>query len=131
MIVVVEKQGHRAAALAKPAARDKTWTKDDDSGRLPCPQTLMASDPITLPIAAIQHDFLSVVSDADSGLVESEDIWLSCYKADEPSVHGKVTVTLGEPSRLLELHPRDGVGLSKNAARTKVSLMRKYAPSSY
>ena len=87
-------------------------------------QTLMASDPITLPIAAIQHDFLSVVSDADSGLVESEDIWLSCYKADEPSVHGKVTVTLGETSRLLELHPRDGVGLSKNADGTKVSLMR-------
>lgn len=79
-----------------------------------------ASDPIVLPIASIQHDFLSVVSDVDNGLVESEDIWLSCYKADAPSVHGKVRVTLGEPSRKVELQPSDGVGLTRNSDGSKV-----------
>ena len=80
-----------------------------------------ASDPIILPIATIQHDFLSVISDVDSGLVESEDVWLSCYKADAPSVHGKVCVTLSETSRKIELQSRDGVELMRQPGDAEVS----------
>lgn len=92
---------------------------DDESWSLLIMSSI--SDPIILPIATIQHDFLSVISDADAGLVEGEDVWLSCYKADSPSIHGKVRVTLGETSRKVVLQSRDGVELIKSADTAGVS----------
>ncbi|KAH8110137.1 WD40 repeat-like protein [Phellopilus nigrolimitatus] len=79
---------------------------------------MVSSDsPIILPIVSIQHDFQTVISDVYDGVVPEEDIWLSCYKTDEPSVHGKVRVALGEKgergSRDVELNSRDGVLLEK------------------
>lgn len=71
---------------------------------------MSASSPIVLPIVNIQHDFLSVISDVDSGIVPAEDIWVSCYKSGEPSVHGKVRVSLDEVDRsVVKLDARDGV----------------------
>ncbi|THH03629.1 hypothetical protein EW145_g6130 [Phellinidium pouzarii] len=72
---------------------------------------------ITLPIVSLQHDFQTVISDVQDGVVPEEDIWMSCYKTGEPSVHGKVRVSLGEKgeggSRKVELKSRDGVLLEK------------------
>jgi proteasomal ATPase-associated factor 1 len=52
--------------------------------------------PITLPVVTVQHDMLDVISDVDSGAAAMEDVWVSCYKAGEPSIHGKVRVSLDE-----------------------------------
>lgn len=57
--------------------------------------------PIHLPIATIQTDFESVISDVRDGLVADESFWLSCYKTGEPSVHGKVRAALDEKDRNL------------------------------
>lgn len=63
-----------------------------------------------LPVVTVQHDFLSVISDVDLGRIASEDIWVSCYKIGEPSVHGKVRVSLDEADRsLVKVDARDGV----------------------
>ena len=72
---------------------------------------------VILPIVSIQHDFQSVVSDVNDGIVGEEDIWISCYKTGESSVHGKARVSLGERgengSREIELRGRDGVLLER------------------
>jgi hypothetical protein len=81
----------------------------------------LVSDPIILPYVTIQHDFENVIADVDNGLVENEDIWLSCYKNDAPSVHGKVRVTLGEQSRKVEMKARDGVGFERRVDGQKAS----------
>jgi proteasomal ATPase-associated factor 1 len=68
--------------------------------------------PITLPVVTVQHDMLDVISDVDSGAAAMEDIWVSCYKAGEPSIHGKVRVSLDEADRsAVRLECRDGVTL--------------------
>ena len=78
-----------------------------------------SSNIITLPIANIQHDFQTVISDVRDGVVTSEDVWLSCYKTGQQSVHGKVRVELGERKqgdagpRHVELIGRDGVRLER------------------
>jgi proteasomal ATPase-associated factor 1 len=55
-----------------------------------------------------------VISDVDSGLVAVEDIWVSCYKTDEPSVHGKVRLSLDEDDRsLIRLDAREGVEMTR------------------
>jgi hypothetical protein len=70
--------------------------------------------PITLPVVTVQHDMLDVVSDVDSGLVAYEDIWVSCYKTDEPSVHGKVRLSLDDEDRsLVRLDAREGVEMTR------------------
>lgn len=52
-----------------------------------------------LPICTIQPDFEVLVNDVRDGLVPEETFWLSCYKAGEPSVHGKVRLSLNERDR--------------------------------
>lgn len=71
---------------------------------------MSAPAPIVLPIVNIQHDFTSVISDVDSGIVPTEDIWVSCYKTGEPSVHGKVRISLDEVDRsVVKMVARNGV----------------------
>ncbi|KAI0691463.1 WD40 repeat-like protein [Cerioporus squamosus] len=74
----------------------------------------MTSSAIVLPICTVQHDFQSVVRDVLDGVVPDDKFWVSCYKLEEPSVHGKVTATLDERDRnnvLFKGH--DGVALKE------------------
>lgn len=57
------------------------------------------SSPLSLPIVTVQPTTPSVIQDVHSGLMPSDKIWVSCYKADEPSVHAKVQVSLDEVRR--------------------------------
>lgn len=54
---------------------------------------------ITLPIATVQPDFESVISDVREGRIPEDSFWLSSYKTGEQSVHGRVQVTLDEVDR--------------------------------
>lgn len=72
-------------------------------------------DPVVLPILSIQNDFQNVINEVRDGFVLSENIWLSCYKSDLPSVHEKVNVALNQQSRKLELIPGDGVTLESTS----------------
>jgi len=47
---------------------------------------------IQLPQVTIQHDFVNVIADVQDGTVPEEPFWVSCYKQESPSVHGKVFV---------------------------------------
>ncbi|KAH9935945.1 WD40 repeat-like protein [Epithele typhae] len=68
------------------------------------------AQPIILPISTVQHDFQAVVQDVLDGLVPEDKFWVSCYKTEEPSVHGKAVVALDENNRdLLIFRGQDGV----------------------
>ncbi|KAI0254497.1 WD40-repeat-containing domain protein [Lactifluus subvellereus] len=72
--------------------------------------------PVTLPAATIQDDFTTVLSEVHAGLVPSENIWLSCYKDGEPSIHGKIAVSLHERDRdRVELVGTGGVELTRTS----------------
>ncbi|KAF9807297.1 hypothetical protein IEO21_08277 [Rhodonia placenta] len=72
----------------------------------------MSVGAVVLPIVTVQPDFGSVISDVRQALVSDEAFWLSCYKAGETSVHGKVLATLDDVDRdLVRLEGRDGVGM--------------------
>lgn len=72
--------------------------------------------PVTLPAATIQDDFTTVLSEVHAGIVPSENIWLSCYKDGEPSVHGKISVSLHEKDRdRVELVGAGGVELARTS----------------
>ena len=60
---------------------------------------MAASDISILPIATIQHDFPTVLSEIYSGVIPSESVWLSCYKHGETSVHGKIEAALDDRDR--------------------------------
>lgn len=60
---------------------------------------MSTAEPITLPICTVQHDFESLVSDVNDGLVPDETFWASCYKTGAESVHGKVRLALNERNR--------------------------------
>lgn len=73
-----------------------------------------AANPILLSITTVQHDFEAVVTDVREGTVSSEDFWVSCYRQNEPSVHGKVRAELDERDRhLVLLKGRDGVQIER------------------
>ena len=73
-----------------------------------------AENPILLSITTVQHDFEAVVTDVKEGTVHSEDFWISCYRQNEPSVHGKVQAELDEKDRhLVLLKGRDGVQIER------------------
>ena len=73
-----------------------------------------AANPIFLPITTVQHDFETVMTDVREGTVPSEDFWISCYRQNEPSVHGKVQTELDEKDRhLVLLKGRDGVQIER------------------
>ncbi|KZT25945.1 WD40 repeat-like protein [Neolentinus lepideus HHB14362 ss-1] len=68
------------------------------------------SSPITLPVVTIQHTLQTVIDDVRSGLVTSEDIWISCYKLGSTSVHGKAKVSLAKTDGLrVNFEAADGV----------------------
>ncbi|KAK4700585.1 proteasomal ATPase-associated factor 1, partial [Phenoliferia sp. Uapishka_3] len=68
---------------------------------------------IHLPRITIQHTFPTVVSEIISGAHSAEDIWISVYKQDEASVHGRARVTGDEDESEVELTARDGVVVEK------------------
>ncbi|KAF8273509.1 WD40-repeat-containing domain protein [Lactarius quietus] len=71
---------------------------------------------VTLPTATIQDDFTTVLSEVHAGIIPSENIWLSCYKDGEPSVHGKVAISLHEQDRdRIELTGVSGVELTRTS----------------
>ncbi|KAJ9105318.1 hypothetical protein QFC21_001686 [Naganishia friedmannii] len=47
----------------------------------------------TLPYVDIQHDALAVFDDVSQGVVAQENVWMSCYKLGENSIHGKMTLS--------------------------------------
>ncbi|KAH7335530.1 WD40-repeat-containing domain protein [Rhizoctonia solani] len=57
------------------------------------------SSPINLPQVTVQLDALGVIRDVEQGIIESEDIWVSCYDLSKPSVHGKVAVMISDEDR--------------------------------
>ncbi|KAK0210122.1 WD40-repeat-containing domain protein [Desarmillaria ectypa] len=64
---------------------------------------------VILPIATIQPTFSEVIADVHSGVIPSEDIWMSCYKKASPSVHGKVSVVLDDIDRdLVQFYTTEG-----------------------
>jgi hypothetical protein len=84
-----------------------------DGALLPATTVVMPSL-VTLPTATIQDDFTTVLSEVHAGIIPSEDIWLSCYKDGEPSIHGKISVSLHEQDRdRVELVGRGGVELTR------------------
>lgn len=65
--------------------------------------------PLTLPVITIDPTFASVIQDVDSGIIPSDQFWISCYKTSQSSVHAKVHVELDQVDRnLVHLKPLDG-----------------------
>jgi hypothetical protein len=72
--------------------------------------------PVILATATIQDDFTTVLSEVHAGIIPSENIWLSCYKDGEPSIHGKISVNLHEQDRdRVELVGGSGVKLTRTS----------------
>lgn len=78
--------------------------------------------PLTLPVITIDPTFASVIQDVDSGIIPSDQFWISCYKTSQPSVHTKVHVELDEVDRnLVHLKPLDGdVKIVRSGSKRKV-----------
>ncbi|KAF8512950.1 WD40-repeat-containing domain protein [Hysterangium stoloniferum] len=47
---------------------------------------------IVLPQITVQHDFQTVISEVQEGIISEESFWVSCYKQENSSVHGRVNV---------------------------------------
>ncbi|OCF55155.1 hypothetical protein L486_07266 [Kwoniella mangroviensis CBS 10435] len=63
----------------------------------------------------IQHDALAVFDDIEQGVVLSEDIWVSGYKAGESSVHGKAKITFREGGGS-DITSREGVKVERSTS---------------
>lgn len=101
-----------AFSLSEPTSKHG---RDFDSQGLLAPIPAMPS-PVTLPTATIQDDFTTVLSEVHAGVIPSENVWLSCYKHGEPSVHGKIAVSLHEKDRdRVELVGTGGVELTRTS----------------
>jgi proteasomal ATPase-associated factor 1 len=50
---------------------------------------------IVVPQITVQHDISTVLEDVRDGIVDSggEDVWVSCYKEGQTSVHGKLHIS--------------------------------------
>lgn len=64
---------------------------------------------IFLPQVTIQHDFQTVIAEVQEGIIPEEPFWVSCYKAEHDSVHGKVHVQRIEGSRIDVIPDPSGV----------------------
>ena len=51
---------------------------------------------IALPQVTIQHDFQTVIAEVQEGIIAEEPFWISCYKQENVSMHGKVKVQKAE-----------------------------------
>jgi hypothetical protein len=61
-----------------------------------------------LPIITVQPTFRTVISEVDTGVIPSDDFWVSCYKESSPSVHSKIHVKVNEVHRdVVDLEPAD------------------------
>lgn len=59
---------------------------------------------------------MTVLSEVHAGIIPSENVWLSCYKDGEPSVHGKIAVSLHEKDRdRVELVGTGGVDFTRTS----------------
>ncbi|KAJ1306563.1 hypothetical protein OPQ81_007564 [Rhizoctonia solani] len=68
------------------------------------------SSPTNLSQVTVQTDALTAIGDVEQGIIEHEDIWVSCYDFSKPSVHGKVAVTISDENRTqCAFHGREGV----------------------
>ncbi|KAG7453153.1 WD40 repeat-like protein [Guyanagaster necrorhizus] len=89
------------------------------------PESTATKSSVILPIATIQPTFSEVIGDVHSGIIPSEDIWISCYKKASPSVHGKVSVVLDDIDRdLVQFHTKEGnirVELAGGGRKYKIS----------
>ncbi|KAF8757588.1 WD domain, G-beta repeat [Rhizoctonia solani] len=66
--------------------------------------------PTSLPQVTIQADAFTAIEDVEQGVIENEDIWISCYDSSMPSVHGKVAVMISDEDRTqCAFKGRDGV----------------------
>ncbi|KAF8600491.1 WD40 repeat-like protein [Ceratobasidium sp. AG-I] len=75
---------------------------------------MSATPPTKLSQVTVQPDVLSVINDVEQGVIEHEDVWVSCYESDRPSVHGKVQVTISDEARDQSVFKgRDGVTCQK------------------
>ncbi|PPQ99585.1 hypothetical protein CVT24_005164 [Panaeolus cyanescens] len=73
---------------------------------------------LSLPVVSIQPTFTEVVQEVEEGIIPSEQIWVSCYKTNEPSAHAKFSVELDERDRDLVLFtPIKG----SNEGQTKIT----------
>ena len=98
-----------------------------DGALLPVTTVVMPSL-VTLPTATIQDDFTTVLSEVHAGIIPSENIWLSFYKDGEPSIHGKISVSLHEQDRdRVELVGRGGVELTRASQVSLFFLEWKYS----
>ncbi|CAE7179192.1 unnamed protein product [Rhizoctonia solani] len=68
------------------------------------------SSPVSLPQVTVQIDAFAAIGDVEQGIVENEDIWVSCYDSTKSSVHGKVAVAISEEDRTqCDFKGREGV----------------------
>ncbi|KAG8731944.1 hypothetical protein FRC11_001440 [Ceratobasidium sp. 423] len=68
------------------------------------------SSPINLPQVTVQPDALATIGDVEQGIIENEDIWISCYDVLKPSVHGRVAVSISDEDRTqCAFNGREGV----------------------
>lgn len=52
----------------------------------------MMSSTVVLPLITVQDDFQTVIADVQDATVPQESFWISCYKQNCESVHGRVSV---------------------------------------
>jgi hypothetical protein len=52
----------------------------------------MDSAAISLAQVTLQHDIQNISNDVKDGTSHGEDVWISCYQSDKPSVHGFATI---------------------------------------
>jgi hypothetical protein len=58
---------------------------------------------------------LAVFDDVSQGVVEQEDIWVSCYQAGKTSVHGKAKIRKGDKPNDVDVLSREGVEVSRTS----------------
>ncbi|KAH8922629.1 WD40 repeat-like protein [Atractiella rhizophila] len=65
--------------------------------------------PLKLPYVNVQHDVTEVLSEIRSDAVAAEDVWVSAYQLDRPSVHGKIRFYAAEKEGEVEPEAREGI----------------------
>ena len=105
----------RPARIAISLSAPSKHGRDFDGQGVP-PLVPAMPSPVILPAATIQDDFTTVLSEVHAGIIPSENVWLSCYKDGEPSVHGKIAVSLHEKDRdRVELVGTGGVDFTRTS----------------
>ena len=85
------------------------------------PTMSTSKSPLVLPIATIQPDLKTVISEVYKGLIPSEPIWVSCYKTMEESVHAKIEVILDKVDRNKVVWGNSGTEVKKDGENVRSS----------